>query len=110
LSDSPIPELDEQTADPLVQRRALAWTSTVIAVAAIFLLVFNATALHSWASSLKPSDATVELAAVAGGWEDATARLGLTAPRAFVHDVWAKQRALTWGQNNGAPGSADPPP
>jgi hypothetical protein len=108
LSESPIPELPDD-ADPAVQARAVRWAATVIAVAALFLLVFNATAIRSWAASLKPSEASAQFAVLAGQWEDATARFGLTQPRAVVHDLWAKQRALTW---NGSPrvGADDPPP
>ena len=105
MSDSPIPEAPD---DPIAQARALRWAATVIATAALFLLVFNATAIASWADGLKPSEASAQLAVVSSAWRDATARIGLTAPRGLVHDAWAKARAITW---NGQPrGDADDPP
>jgi len=81
----------------------------VIATAALFLLVLNATAIASWADGLKPSEANAQLAVIASGWRDLTARPGLTAPRALVHDALAKARPITW---NGQPrvGAGDPPP
>jgi hypothetical protein len=109
VSDSPIPAPDDPN-DAIAQARALRWTSTVIATATIFLFVFNATALKNWAASLTPNDVTLVAANLAAGWEASTARIGLTAPRAVVHDAWAAGRALAFPQKTAPTGADEPPP
>jgi hypothetical protein len=108
LSDSPIPA----SADPddqIALARALRWTSIVIGTAALVLLVFNATALKNWSASLNPNTATVAAAGVAAAWEDMTGRVGLTAPRAVVHDAWATGRGVIFPQKAGPAGADEAP-
>jgi hypothetical protein len=107
VSDSPIP-LPADPDDPIALARALRWTSVVLTTAALFLFVFNAPALKNWSASLKPTDVTVALANLAAQWEQRVAGAGLTAPRAIVHDTWAKGRELTFPQKAG-PTGADAP-
>jgi hypothetical protein len=109
LSDTPIPAPEDP--DDLVARgRAVRYAATVIGIAAIFLLVFNATALRNWSAALRPTDLNVQMAAVAGGWRDTLARFGLDAPRALIHDAWAKARALTFSHGEAPAGADGPPP
>ena len=109
MSDSPIPEPAESEHPVIEQRHALRWTSTVLATAALFLLVFNATALANWSAALNPTDLTVQVASVAAAWEADTAKFGLNQPRAIVHNAWANARAMTFGQH-GRAGADEPPP
>jgi hypothetical protein len=109
VTDSPIPAPDDPD-DPIARGRALRWTSTVIVSATLFLFVFNATALKNWAASLTPNDITVAAGNLAAGWQAMTAQVGLTAPRAIVHDAWANGRALTFPQTSGRTGADEPPP
>ncbi len=109
MTDSPIPAPDNPD-DPIARSRALRWTSTVIATAALFLFLFNAAALKNWAASLTPNDVTVAATSLAADWQAMTAQVGLTAPRAVVHDAWAKGRALTFPQPSGRTGADEPPP
>lgn len=109
MTDSPIPAPDDPN-DQVARARALRWTSTVIATATLFLFVFNATALKNWAASLTPNDITVAAVNLAAGWQAMTAQVGLTAPRAVVHDAWANGRALTFPQPSGRTGADEPPP
>jgi hypothetical protein len=108
VSESPIPTPDDP--DDLVARgRAVRYAATVIAVASLFLLFFNATALRNWSASLTPTNVNVQMATIAGDWRDALAKFGLDTPRAAVHDAWAKARGLTFGHAD-TPGGADGPP
>jgi hypothetical protein len=108
VSDSPIPAPDNPD-DPIARARAVRWTSTVIATATFFLFVFNATALRNWTASLKPNDVTVAATNLAAGWQTMTARIGLTTPRAIVHDAWAQGRAVIFPQKSGRTGADEPP-
>ena len=109
MSDSPIP-VPADPDDPVARARAVRWTSVVMATAALFLLVFNAPALKNWSASLKPNDATVAAAGAAARWEEIVAGVGLTTPRAVVHDAWAKGRSLAFPQKSGPTGADQPPP
>jgi hypothetical protein len=109
VTDSPIPAPDDPD-DRIARARALRWTSTVIATAALFLFLFNAAALKNWAASLTPNDVTVAAESLAAEWQTMTARVGLTAPRTVVHDAWANGRALTFPQKSGRTGADEPPP
>jgi hypothetical protein len=106
VTDSPIPEPADPT-DRVAAARALAWSSMVIAVATAFLFLFNAASMRSWASSWPPSRASAELFGVTSAWEGETAKFGLTAPHAWMHDVWKKQQARTWSAPD--PGQRPPP-
>lgn len=66
----------------------LKWTSTVIAVAAAFLLVFNAGTLRGWAYELVPDDTAARIVTVSETWYDLTAKIGLNRPVAALHHWW----------------------
>ncbi len=107
MTDSPIPEPADPN-DRVAARRALVWTSTAIAMATAFLIVFNAASMKSWSASLTPTEATAKLVSLTSAWEAEMAKFGLTAPRAWMHDLWGQQRARTWG--GAKPAEAEPPP
>ena len=109
MTDSPIP-LPADPDDPVARMRAVRWTAVVMATASLFLFVFNAPALKNWSASLKPNEMTVAAAGVAAAWEETVANLGLTLPRAAVHDAWANGRNLTFPQKSGPTGADQPPP
>jgi hypothetical protein len=106
VTDSPIPAPADPT-DRLAARRALAWTSTAIAVATAFLVVFNAQSMRSWASSRKPTEVTAQIIAVTSAWEAETGKFGLSGPRDWMHQAWGQLRAQTW---RAAPEPAQRPP
>jgi hypothetical protein len=94
-------------ADPAEDRHALRWTSIAIAIAAAFLLPFNAVTLDEWANELPPSAGAARLTAVTGAWFALTERIELAAPRATLHAAWKRGEALTFASGQGA---ADPAP
>jgi hypothetical protein len=67
---------------------SLGWTSGVIAIATAFLFLFNANALHGWAAELPPNALNARIVLAAGQWEALTDRIGLGAPRAWLHARW----------------------
>ena len=73
--------------------RALPWTGRVVATAALFLLLFNAGALRSWASDLPPGPGTEPVVAAADRWHAATAALGLDVPVETMRSWWQAAQA-----------------
>jgi hypothetical protein len=108
VTDSPIPEPADPN-DRVAARRALVWTSTAIAMATAFLFVFNAASMKSWSASLTPTETTARLVSLTSAWEDEMAKFGLTAPRAWTHDLWGQQRARTFNVAKPDDGQGPPP-
>jgi len=91
----------ELPTDEQSRTRPLAWTTTVIAVATLFLFLTNAVSLNGWAAELPPSALSARLIAATQAWEDVTGRIGLGAPRAAVHGAWKKAEAARFGGGEG---------
>lgn len=82
----------------------LKWTSTILAVATAFLLVFNAHSLRGWAWDLVPDDVSARIVTVSETWYDLTARLGLNEPVEGLHAWWRGNMNLRFpGQEPAAP-------
>ena len=82
----------------------LKWTTTVLAVATLFLLVFNAGSLRGWAYELVPDETAARIVTVSETWYDLTARLGLNRPVSALHHWWRGNMNLRF------PGQAEAPP
>lgn len=80
--------------EPDFHGRPLMWTSIAIAVATLFLALFNATSIRSWAVELPPTAVSLRIVEVVEQWEGATEAIGIAAPRAFLHAQWKKLQAL----------------
>ena len=91
LSPVDLPPPDEAEARPLL------WTSTVIAIAAIFLALFNATAIRGWAVELTPGPYTQRVVELADGWYATTDSVGLTRPVETMSRGWENVKALEFG-------------
>ncbi|TVV73394.1 hypothetical protein FOY91_12305 [Sphingomonas solaris] len=77
--------------------RPLLWTTTAIYLAAAFLLMTNATAIHGWAVELPPNALSARVVTITERWEATTDRLGLGTPRAVVHGWWKQAQAARFG-------------
>jgi hypothetical protein len=66
----------------------LRWTTTIIAIASVFLLVFNAGSLRGWAYELTPTDTNAKIVSATETWYDLTAGLGLNRPVDALHHWW----------------------
>ena len=76
---------------------ALGWASGVIAIATAFLFLFNANALHGWAAELPPNALNARIVTAAAEWEALTDRIGLGAPRAWLHARWKAAEEARFG-------------
>jgi hypothetical protein len=95
------------TADPDAEPpppAGVAWTTAVIAIAAVALLLVNAQSARSWTAQLPPSDGALAARDLADRWAAATARLGLDAPRAALAGAWDRLLAARF------PGAPPPSP
>lgn len=82
----------------------LKWTSIVIAVAAAFLLVFNAHALRGWAYELTPTDTNAKIVGASESWYELTAGIGLDRPVEALHHWWRGNMNLRFpGQDAAQP-------
>jgi hypothetical protein len=82
----------------------LKWTTTVMAITAAFLLVFNAHSLRGWAWELSPNDVTARVVTASEGWYGLTAKVGLNRPYEELHAWWRRNMNLRFpGQEAAAP-------
>jgi len=88
-----IPSPVDLEEDDAVAGRPLLWTSRIIGTASLFLLLFNAGAVRSWASALPPGPAADPVIAAADRWFAATHALGLDAPVEAMRGWWQAAQA-----------------
>jgi hypothetical protein len=69
---------------------AVGWAATAMATATVFLLIFNAASLKSWADGLEPGPATVAVRGAAVAWAARMQALGLSGPRDALHAGWKR--------------------
>lgn len=90
-------------AEPL-PHDGLKWASTIIVLATLILLVFNAHTLRGWAYELHPTETTAKIVSASETWYDATARLALNRPVESLHRAWRSVMNLRFaGQEPAAP-------
>jgi len=99
LHDFPVDLPDAPPPDA----RALGWTTSIIAIAALGLLLTNAISIAEWGAEMTPSAAVVRFVNIADRWHAFTERTGLGAPRKGVHAVWKKLEAAHFPGQEPAP-------
>jgi len=99
LHDFPVDLPDAPPPDA----RALGWTTSIIAIAALGLLLTNAISIAEWGAEMTPSAAVVRFVNIADRWHAFTERTGLGAPRKGVHAVWKKLEAARFPGQEPAP-------
>ena len=88
-------ELDESAAARA--ERARGWTSRTILIAVLLMLVFNARALQTWASTLPPQWGTeTPCALVAGEWAGRSQDADFDEPRRRTHAAYETSKTLDW--------------
>ena len=104
MGDEPKLMHDDGTMSPvdlpgstLIGGRPLLWTTVTVYLAALFLLLTNADAIHGWAVELPPTAVSAQVVAASEQWQSTTDRLGLGATRAVVHGWWKHAEAARFG-------------
>lgn len=86
-----------------VAARDRRWTSRVIVVATVFLLVFNAVSIQNWSRQQEPGWMTTTVRRLSDVWVEQIAQLGADRPRQTVRDGYqAAQEAGPPGQSEAA--------
>jgi hypothetical protein len=91
LSPVDLPPSDAPLPDPL------SWTTTVIAVATLFLTLFNAHALRSWAYALDSNAVSERIVEASERWYAATGSVGLNGPVETMRAEWQKVKDARFG-------------
>jgi len=97
----PAPGDDEMAA------RDRRWTSRIIAVATVFLLVFNAASIQNWSRQQPPGWVTATVQQLSDVWSAQLMQLGADQPRQTVRDAY---HALTEARFGGPPTPPATPP
>lgn len=87
---------------PIDRGDSLLWASVTIVVAALALLCANAGTLAAWVDEMAPTPMQQRLSAVTTDWAGRMEALGITAPRAKLHEKWKTIQAARFGEE--APG------
>ncbi len=87
---------------PIDRGDTLRWTTVAIAFAAVALLCVNAGTLAAWVDEMAPTPMQQQLSTIANGWADRMAAIGITTPRAKLHEQWKAVQAKRFGEE--APG------
>lgn len=79
-----------------VAARDRRWTSRIIVVAAVFLLIFNAVSIQNWSRQQAPGWVTTTVRRMADVWAEQIAQLGADQPRQTVRDGYEAARDSRW--------------
>ncbi|WGM30480.1 hypothetical protein [Brevundimonas sp. NIBR11] len=87
-----------------VAARDRRWTSRIIVVATVFLLIFNAASIQNWSRQQAPGWVTTTVRRLADVWSEQMAQLGADQPRQTVRDGYEAARDADWpGEAIGSP-------
>ncbi len=84
-----------------VAARDRRWTSRIIVVAAMFLLVFNAVSIQNWSRQQAPGWVTTTVRRLSDVWAEQIAQLGADRPRQTVRDGYEGARDADWPATSG---------
>lgn len=95
----PAPAPDEEG----VAARDRRWTSRVIMLMTLFLLVFNAASIQNWSRQQAPGWVTSTVQQLADVWAAQIAQLGADQPRQVVRDGYRALQVLRFPHQSPAP-------
>lgn len=72
------------------------WTSRVIVVATVFLLIFNIASVQNWTRQQAPGWLTTTVGRLAEVWSEQMALLGADRPRDAVRNGYERAREAVW--------------
>ncbi|WP_396593911.1 hypothetical protein [Brevundimonas sp. R86498] len=86
----------EPPDDAGVAARERRWTSRVIVIATVFLLVFNGVSIQNWSRQQAPGWMTTTVRRLADVWTEQLALLGADQPREAVREAYERARDARW--------------
>ena len=91
-----------------VAARDRRWTSRIIVLATVFLLIFNAASIQNWSRQQAPGWVTTTVRRLADVWAEQIAQLGADQPRQAVRDGYEAARDADWPGEPAPRGNPDP--
>lgn len=91
-----------------VAARDRRWTSRVIVVATVFLLIFNAVSIQNWSRQQEPGWVTTTVRRLSDVWVEQIAQLGADRPRQTVRDGYQAAQGAEFPGQAAARGSPAP--
>lgn len=79
-----------------VAARDRRWTSRIIVLATVLLLIFNAVSIQNWSRQQAPGWVTTTVRRMADVWAEQIAQLGADQPRQTVRDGYETARDAEW--------------
>ncbi|WP_428149939.1 hypothetical protein [Brevundimonas sp.] len=79
-----------------VAARDRRWTSRIIVLATVFLLIFNAASIQNWSRQQAPGWVTTTVRRLADVWAEQLAQLGADQPRQAVREGYEASRDADW--------------
>ena len=79
------------------------WTSRVIVVTTVFLLIFNPASVQNWSRQQAPGWVTTTVHRLADVWSEQIAQLGADQPRQAVRDSYEAARDAEWAGDTPRP-------
>ena len=79
-----------------VAARDRRWTSRIIVLATVFLLIFNAVSIQNWSRQQAPGWVTTTVRRMADVWAEQIAQLGADQPRQTVRDGYETALDAEW--------------
>jgi hypothetical protein len=83
--DLPEPEWEPESA--------LGWTTGVIVIASLVLLLMNSVSLRDWIDDQTPSPIQAQAAGIADQWVEIGRQIGFGVPRDALHRQWKRAEA-----------------
>ena len=113
VSDNPLVTLGRfafpPAADPDEEglaARDRRWTSRVIVIAAVFLLIFNIASVKNWARQQAPGWLTTTVSRLAEVWSEQMGLLGADQPREALSDAYRTASEAQWPDPTEPPAEA----
>jgi hypothetical protein len=82
--------------DEGIAARDRRWTSRVIVIAGVFLLILNVASVQNWARQQAPGWVATTVRRLADVWAEQTALLGADRPREVVREGYERARDARW--------------
>lgn len=113
ISDNPLVALGrfafpppEDPDDQGLAARDRRWTSRVIVITAVFLLIFNVASVQNWARQQAPGWVTTTVSRLAEVWSEQMELLGADRPREAIRDAYQAVSSTEWPNQSGPPAEA----
>ena len=79
------------------------WTSRIIVVTTVFLLIFNTASVQNWSRQQAPGWVATTVHRLADVWSEQIAQLGADQPRQAVRDAYESALNAEWASETPAP-------